>query len=277
MQNKFWKWSKNETTGERTLRLDGVISDFKWFDEEDEDGLTTPKEFRDELNSATGNIILEIYSPGGNYFAAAEIYQILKEYSGGKITAKINSYAASAATIIMCACDSVEVSPLAMLCIHNPFLGWVAGEEKDMIQAANYLAELKENVINVYEMKTGLSRKQIAELMDAETYMNAKKAVELHFADKIMVDDVQNENEIDLEPAMYSPKQNVTSMLKRLEKIKVEKKPVQSANQTLTVKLEIPDLKFAMNTTEAMDLQKKFQNNQTAAIQLQKRLNLVTH
>ena len=217
MKNKFWNWSKNEETGERVLRLDGVIHDWTWFDEILDDGeINTPKEFREELNSATGDIELYINSPGGNIFSAAEIYAMLKEYTGGKITVKIPSFAASAATIIAMAGDTIEVSPLAVLCIHNPFLDWVSGEEKDMKQAAVYLADLKENIITAYELKTKLSRQDISDLMDAETYMNAQKAVELHFADKIMFEENQQDEGITAE--MYSNRQVLNSLANRLKK-----------------------------------------------------------
>ena len=129
MKTKFWSWSKNEDSDERILRLDGVIHDWTWFDEFLDDGeINTPKEFREELNVMAGDIELYINSPGGNIFSAAEIYTMLKEYKGGKITVKIPSFAASAATIIAMAGDTIEVSPLAVLCIHNPFLDWVSGE-----------------------------------------------------------------------------------------------------------------------------------------------------
>lgn len=217
MKNKFWNWSKNEETGERVLRLDGVIHDWTWFDEffkdTEDDSLNTPKEFREELNAVTGDIELYINSPGGNIFSAAEIYAMLKEYNSGKITVKIPSFAASAATIIAMAGDTIEVSPLAVLCIHNPFLDWVSGEEKDMKQAAEYLADLKENIITAYELKTKLSRQEISDLMDAETYMNAQKAVELHFADKIMFE----ENE-EMTAEMYSDRQVLNSLAKRFKK-----------------------------------------------------------
>ena len=219
MKNKFWNWSKNEETGERVLRLDGVIHDWnfwdEWFDDEEDDTINTPREFRQELNSATGDIEVYINSPGGNIFSAAEIYTMLKEYEGGKITVKIPSFAASAATIIAMAGDSIEVSPLAVLCIHNPFLDYVGGEEKDMLKAAEYLADLKENVITAYETKTKLSRQKISDLMDAETYMNAQKAVELHFADKIMFEENQQGEEMTAE--MYSHRQVLNSLANRFK------------------------------------------------------------
>ena len=118
---------------------------------------------------------------------------------GGKIIVKIPSFAASAATISACVDDTVEISPLAVMCIHNPFLNWVSGEEKDMLKAAEYLSELKENIINAYEMKTKLSREEISKLMDDETYLNAKKAVELHFADKFMFEENPQSEEMTAE------------------------------------------------------------------------------
>ena len=81
--NKFWKWKpKNEAEGlpERTLFLNGTIAEESWVDDE-----ITPQIFKDELNSGNGNITLWINSPGGDCFAAAQIYNMLKDYSG-KIT-----------------------------------------------------------------------------------------------------------------------------------------------------------------------------------------------
>ena len=247
MKNKFWNWTKNEETGERILRLDGVIHDWDWLDElldDDDDALTTPKEFREELQASDGDIQLYITSPGGNIFSAAEIYAMLKEYNGGKITVKIPGYAASAATIISCAGDTVEVSPLAVLCVHNPFLDWVSGEEKDMLKAAEYLAELKENIINAYEMKTKLPREKISEFMDDETYLNAKKAVELHFADKFMFEENQQGEEMTAE--MYSQRQAVNSLVNRFKKLNPKS-------------------------------DKKVTDNRVDAKNLHNRLNLITH
>ena len=143
---------------------------------------------------------------------------------GGKIIVKIPSFAASAATISACVDDTVEISPLAVMCIHNPFLNWVSGEEKDMLKAAEYLSELKENIINAYEMKTKLSRQEISKLMDDETYLNAKKAVELHFADKFMFEENPQGEEMTAE--MFSNRQVVNSLVNRFKKLnpKSEKK-----------------------------------------------------
>lgn len=187
---KFWNWLKDEATGERALRLEGVIfSDDFWLDIFDG---TSAKSFRAELNSGEGDISVWINSLGGDVFAAAEIYNMLKEYgnSCGLITVKIDAMAMSAASVIAMAGDSVEISPVGMMMIHNPWSG-VEGDASEMRAAARMLDEVKESIINAYELKTKLPRDKISRLMDAETHMNANKAVELGFADKIMFADNQ--------------------------------------------------------------------------------------
>lgn len=126
-----------------------------------------------------------INSPGGDCVAAAQIYNMLTAYNG-KVTVKIDGIAASAASVIAMAGDTVLVSPVSMLMIHNPAtIAW--GDHADMQKAIDMLSEVKESIINAYVLKTGLSRARLSHLMDAETWMDANKAVELGFADDIMV------------------------------------------------------------------------------------------
>ena len=116
--------------------------------------------------------------------AAAQIYNMLSNYKG-KVTVKIDGIAASAASVIAMAGDMVLVSPVSMLMIHNPAtIAW--GDHVEMQKAIDMLAEVKESIINAYVLKTGLSRPKLSHLMDAETWMDANKAVELGFADEIM-------------------------------------------------------------------------------------------
>ncbi len=175
---KFWNWIKN-SDDTRTLRLEGPIDEESlWGDE------ITPRMFRDELNSGEGDVTVWINSPGGNVFAAAEIYTMLKDYKGS-ITVKIDAVAASAASVVAMAGDTVQMSPVAMLMIHDP--STVAmGNTKDMEKAIEVLNEVKESIINAYAAKSGLTHARIANLMSNETWMNAKKAVELGFADEIL-------------------------------------------------------------------------------------------
>ena len=116
--------------------------------------------------------------------AAAQIYNMLTNYKG-KVTVKIDGIAASAASVIAMAGDTVLVSPVSMLMIHNPAtIAW--GDHAQMQKAIDMLSEVKESIINAYVLKTGLSRPKLSHLMDAETWMDANKAVELGFADEIM-------------------------------------------------------------------------------------------
>lgn len=176
---KFWNWVRDETTEERTLYLNGVISDETWWGDE-----ITPKMFKDDLLAGAGNVTVWINSPGGDAFAAAQIYNMLMDYTG-KITVKIDGLAASAASVIAMAGGDVYMSPVSMLMIHNPSTIAI-GDSEEMLRAKALLDEVKESIINAYELKSGLSRAKLSHLMDAETWMNANKAVELGFADKIM-------------------------------------------------------------------------------------------
>ena len=136
------------------------------------------------MESGSGDITVWINSPGGDCVAAAQIYNMLMDYRGS-VTVKIDGIAASAASVIAMAGTKVLVSPVSMLMIHNP--ATIAfGDSAEMQKAIAMLSEVKESIINAYEIKTGLSRAKLSHLMDAETWMDANKAVELGFADDIM-------------------------------------------------------------------------------------------
>ena len=175
---KFWNWIHDDSGG-RVLRLEGPIdSDSFWGDE------VTPQAFRDDLYAEEGDITLWVNSPGGNVFAAAEIYTMLRDYPGS-VTVRIASIAASAASVVAMAGNLVQISPTGMLMVHDPST-IAMGNARDMEKAISTLNEVKESIINAYAFKTGLSRNRISKLMSDETWLNAKKAVELGFADEIL-------------------------------------------------------------------------------------------
>lgn len=180
---KFWKWTNQALTEvapmERTLHLNGTIAEESWFDDD-----VTPQLFAEELNAGNGDITVWINSPGGDCVAAAQIYNMLMDYKGN-VTVKIDGIAASAASVIAMAGTKVMVSPVSMLMIHNP-MTVAMGDSAEMEKAIEMLASVKDSIINAYEIKTGLSRAKLSHLMDAETWMDANKAVELGFADEIM-------------------------------------------------------------------------------------------
>lgn len=222
---KFWNWT--EGTPERTLTLSGVIAEESWFDDE-----VTPQLFKEELMSGTGDITLWINSPGGDCIAAAQIYNMLMDYKGN-VTVKIDGIAASAASVIAMAGTKVIMSPVSMLMIHNP-MTMAMGDTKEMEKAISMLSEIKESIINAYELKTGMSRAKIARLMDAETWMDANKTMELGFADEML----QRDGDINTEAMLYS--ENTVSMklwnkLKGKYQEKKQGRSVESLMRRLTL------------------------------------------
>ncbi|HFI0272780.1 TPA: head maturation protease, ClpP-related [Streptococcus suis] len=189
---KFWNFIEDDSG--RTLRIEGQIADETWFGDE-----VTPQVFKNDLHAGNGDITLWINSPGGDVFAAAQIYNMLMDYKGD-VHVVIDGLAASAASVIAMAGTTVSMSPVAMMMIHNP---WTVaqGEAKDMQKVIEMLGEIKESIINAYELRTGLSRTKLSHLMDTESWFNAKKAVELGFADKILFDKLEDQG---LETESYS-------------------------------------------------------------------------
>lgn len=231
--NKFWNWTvtNNDEKTERILTLSGVIAEESWFDDE-----VTPKIFRDELMSVEGDITVWINSPGGDCIAAAQIYNMLLEYKGN-VTIKIDGIAASAASVVAMAGNKVIMSPVSMLMIHNP-MTMAAGDTTEMKKAISMLTEVKESIINAYELKTGMSRDKIAKLMDAETWMDANKAVELGFADEIL----SRESSVKPSAMMYS--ENVVSR-KLWNKISAKYRPKEQGRTVAAL-------------LRSLDLEKKF-------------------
>lgn len=219
MKRKFWGWVKNDAKEGRTLLLNGEISDETWYGDE-----VTPQLFKDELNAGTGDITVWINSPGGCVFAAAQIYNMLMDYKGN-VTVKIDSLAASAASVIAMAGTTVLMSPVAMMMVHNPATV-AAGDSAEMQKAIDMLGEVKEGIMNAYEIKTGLSREKISHLMDAESWFNARKAVELGFADGLLFGETEEsdkEKEGDLEAILFSRRAVANSFFNKLAPAKEPK------------------------------------------------------
>lgn len=212
VKNKFWNWVRNEEdSDERILMLNGHISTETWLGDD-----VTPEIFRDELNRGTGNVTVWINSPGGDCFAAAQIYNMLMEYRGN-VDVRIDGIAASAASVIAMAGNTVSISPVGMMMIHNPATISI-GDEQEMKRAIDRLSEIKESIINAYELKTGLPRKQLSNLMNAESWFNAKKAKELGFVDSILYGDKEDEDKAE---GMIFSSVAVTNSL--LDKLRPEK------------------------------------------------------
>ena len=243
---KFWKWKnrmvtnqENQmTTEERTLFLNGTIAEESWFDDD-----ITPQLFKDELMSGSGDITVWINSPGGDCVAAAQIYNMLMDYKGN-VTVKIDGIAASAASVIAMAGTKVLMSPVSMLMIHNP-MTVAMGDTAEMQKAIEMLASVKESIINAYEIKTGLSRAKLSHLMDAETWMDATKAMELGFADEIMT---RSDAFEDVEPpavSMLYSKANVIDSL--MDKIAAKCAIPHNPDVQETTGRSVDELQAALN------------------------------
>lgn len=175
---KFWNWVRNGDAS-RTLYLDGVIAQESWFDDD-----VTPQMFKDELMQSAGEITVYINSPGGDCVAASQIYTMLMEFPHD-VTVKIDGMAASAASVIAMAGTRVLMSPTSLMMIHNP-MSVAMGDTSEMRRAIRMLDEVKESIINAYELRTSLPRDKLAKLMDTETWLSANKALDMGFIDEIM-------------------------------------------------------------------------------------------
>lgn len=224
--NKFWNFSEDEMG--RVLHLNGTIASESWVDDD-----VTPQIFKNELMSGTGPLTLWINSPGGDVFAAAQIYNMLMDYKDD-VTVNIDGIAASAASVIAMAGTTVNMSPVAMMMIHNPMTVAI-GDSKEMEKAIAMLSEVKESILNAYEIKTSLSRVQLSHLMDAESWFNAKKALELGFADSILYEPAPHE-EGKVESMMFSRAAVSNQLLLKLADKKTQPKtPVSQLEKRLSL------------------------------------------
>lgn len=246
--------------------MHGTIAEESWFDDE-----VTPQLFKDELNAGSGDITVWINSPGGDCVAAAQIYNMLTQYKGN-VTVKIDGIVASAASVIAMAGNTVLMSPVSMMMIHNP--ATVAfGDHAEMQKAIDMLAEVKESIINAYVIKTGLTRTKLSHLMDAETWMDANKAVELGFADDIITraetkpntedPDEEDEDESTEEEEKKVPNNSMLFSRKAVNNALMNKleKHYSKPKQTVTKQAEIPakpNGTSASEIKERLNFMKKF-------------------
>ena len=215
--------------------LNGEIASESWFGDE-----VTPKQFKDELNSGKGDIVVWINSPGGDCLAASLIYTMLMEYKG-QVTVKIDGIAASAASVIAMAGTKVCMSPTSMMMIHNP-MTLAMGDKGEMTKAIEMLDAVKESIINAYEIKTGLRRNKISEMMNNETWMDCKKAIELKFCDEMLTREEQDIIERDLEPQMFEKKVMEANLRNKLEEkylIKKQEEPTGTPVEDVLKRLDL--------------------------------------
>lgn len=215
---RFYNWVRDETSAERVLYIGGAIASEQWFDDD-----VTPDSFRAELYAGSGPISVYVNSLGGDCISASQIYNMLIEYPWD-VTIKIDGIAASAASVISMAGTRVLMAPTAGILIHDPETIAI-GNSGEMRRTMQTLDEVKEGIINTYELRTGLSRTVLANMMSRAEYMNAYRAIELKFADGIITD--TRHNVFDCVPQSISMRAiiGVTSEISRKEPINMEIKP----------------------------------------------------
>jgi ATP-dependent Clp endopeptidase proteolytic subunit ClpP len=195
---KFWSFKniENEDSESLELRIEGEIKDDRnsWL----YDWLGIPYASKNQLKDVLlenkdKDITVWIDSPGGSVFAAAGIYTLLKEHKG-KVVAKIDGKAISAASMILMAADEKYISPVGQVMIHNPIpANGVFGDAEELRKVADVLDEIKETIVNAYIAGTGRPRDEIWEMMNQETWMSANTAVNEKFVDGVLYQDNDEE------------------------------------------------------------------------------------
>ena len=153
---------------------------------------TSPKKVKAQLKDCafSNDLSVNVSSGGGDVFAASEIYTMLRD-SGKKVTVNIQGLAASAASVISMAGDTVRISPTAQIMIHKASNG-IQGNADGMSHNANVLDGIDKSIAAAYVAKTGMKESDLIQMMSNETWLTAKDAVDKGFADEIMFDDEAN-------------------------------------------------------------------------------------
>jgi ATP-dependent Clp endopeptidase proteolytic subunit ClpP len=154
---------------------------YDWFGIE----ATSPQKVSDLIEKSNGeDLEVEINSGGGSVFSASEIYTALKSYKEN-VTVKIVGLAASAASVIAMSGKKIIMSPTAQIMIHNS--STVAeGDYREMEHTADVLKTINDTIANAYRIRTGMNQEELLALMDKETWLSAKKALEYNFIDEVM-------------------------------------------------------------------------------------------
>lgn len=173
-----------------TINIYDIIGEDYWYGQ----GMTAKIVSNVLRRNKGGDILVNINSPGGDYFEGLAIYNLLKEHDG-KVTIRVVGMAASAASVVACAGTEVKIAEAGFIMIHN---AWhvAIGNKNVMRDHADTLEKFDETMIRIYEKKTGLSTDELRDMCDAETWITGKDAVEMGFATQYIDSDeaVKTEN-----------------------------------------------------------------------------------
>lgn len=186
---RFWNFraAADESAPPELILYGDIASETWWGDE------VTPRQFSEELNAlgAVNEIVVRINSGGGDVFAANAIYTRLKDHAA-KITVKIDGWAASAATIVAMAGDTIEIPANGVFMVHQAKLGLLGYYgEADLAKMMEELKVINNSIVNGYALKTGKPADEIAAIMERESWYDGKEAVDAGFCDKLMFEDAE--------------------------------------------------------------------------------------
>lgn len=195
------------------LTIYGVIGE-SWFS----DSYTSAKDVDDALNEANGkDVLIRLNSPGGSAFDGIAIYNRLvayKEQHKAKITVRVDGYACSSASVFPLAADEVIMGAGSMYMIHEASVGlW--GTKGDLRAQAELLEKLEDGIIDIYQTKTNISREELREKVNNETWFNSHEAVELGFATSTIVTKDDDNSEV-----VNTLKNQVEMLTSEIEKLK---------------------------------------------------------
>lgn len=180
---------------------------------------TTPNDILNALPANDEPIEVSINSGGGHLNAGSEIYSILKDYKG-QVTTKIVALAGSAASVIAMAGDRVIIAPTAQIMIHN-VSSIAEGDYNEMLHSAGVLKEMNRSVANAYVLKTGKSESEILDLMNRESWLSAKSALQHRFVDEIMGVSAENLSEF-LVASTHTSNMLPLSVIEKYREMKLE-------------------------------------------------------
>lgn len=180
------RWSpgiKAAADEDRTISIYDVIGEDWWTGE----GVTAKRIAAALRQMGKGPVTVNINSPGGDLFEGLAIYNLLREHDG-EVTVKVLSLAASAASVIAMAADTIQIARAGFLMIHNAWI-LVAGNRNDLREIADWLEPFDAAMVDVYSSRTGMDSEEVAALLDAETWIRGSDAIDMGFADEFLPSD----------------------------------------------------------------------------------------
>lgn len=246
-----------DSDSERSISVYDVIGADYWTGE----GVTS-KRIAGALRAlGKGPVTVNVNSPGGDMFEGLAIYNLLREHDG-EVTVKILGLAASAASVIAMAGDTVQIARAGFLMIHN---AWVVamGNRHDLEDAAKTLEPFDSAMASIYAARTGRDQKEMAKAMDAETWIGGEAAVEDGFADELLASDqVKNGSSKAsasavrrVESALRAsgmPKSEAVRLISEIKSSKGE--PAGSGEGDPTERVELPQDAFSQTAALAASL-----------------------